>query len=57
MATTLAISNVGEFQPDNETIAAYLERVSLFFEVNNIVAEKQVTWLLNVMGVKTYSLV
>ena len=47
---------IGEFQPENETIAAYLERVALFFEVNNITDEKKVSWLLNVMGAKTYSL-
>ena len=57
MATNPSSSHVGEFQPDNESISAYLERVSLFFEVNGIAEERQAAWLLNVMGAKTYSLV
>ena len=56
MASTHTIGTIGEFQPENETIAAYLERVALFFEVNSIADEKKVSWLLNVMGAKTYSL-
>ena len=36
---------------------AYLERVSLFFEANEIARGKRVTWFLNLMGVKTYLLV
>ena len=39
MASTQTIGTVGEFQPDNETISAYLERVSLFFNVNNVAAD------------------
>ena len=57
MSTNRSVSNVGEFQPDNESISAYLERVSLFFEVNGIEAGKQVAWLLNMIGAKNYSLV
>ena len=52
-----SVSNVGEFQPDNESISAYLERVSLFFEVNGIEAGKKVAWLLNMIRAKNYSLV
>ena len=36
------VSNIGEFQPDNESITSYLERVLLFFEVNGIEKRKQV---------------
>ena len=57
MSTNCFVNNVGEFQPDNESISAYLERVSLFFEVNGIEAGKQVAWLLNMIGAKNYSLV
>ena len=57
MSTNPSVSNVGEFQPDNESISAYLERVSLFFEVNGIEAGKKVAWLLNMIGAKNYSLV
>ena len=56
MASTQTIGTVGEFQPDNKTISAYLERVSLFFDANNVAVEKQVPWLLNIIGAKTYSL-
>ena len=56
MSSTNTIGTISEFQPENETIAAYLERVALFFEVNNIADEKKVSWLLNVMRAKTYSL-
>ena len=38
-----ALGHVGEFQPDNESITTYLKRALLFFEVNNIMDEKQVT--------------
>ena len=42
MSSTHTIGTVGEFQPENETIAAYLERVALFFEVKfNNVADKK----------------
>ena len=50
MASTQTIGAVGDFQPENETISAYLERVSLFFDVNNVAEDKQVPWLLNIMG-------
>lgn len=29
---------------------AYFERVELFFEINGIAAEKQITWFLSMMG-------
>ena len=56
MASTQTIGAVGDFQPENETILAYLERVSLFFDVNNMAEDKQVPWLLNIIGAKTYTL-
>ena len=57
MSTNPSISTIGEFQPDNESITSYLERVSLFFEVHGVGERKQVAWLLNLIGAKTYSLV
>ena len=57
MAMNSMFCHVREFKPKNESILTYLERVSLFFEVNEIAKGKQVTWLLNMMGAKTYSLV
>ena len=56
MASTQTIGVAGEFQPKNETITAYLERVDLFFDVNSVAEEKQVPWLLNIIGAKTYTL-
>ena len=31
-----------EYKPEAESIAAYLERVEIFFQANNIAADKQV---------------
>ena len=45
-----------EFQPESETIAAYLERASLYFQANSIAEEKQVAVFLSVIGAKNYSL-
>ena len=53
---TAALGTLQEFKPDAETIAAYLERVNLYFEANDIAAEKRVVVLLNAIGSKTYSL-
>ncbi len=44
------------FQPENETIAAYLERVELYYEANDIEAAKKVSILLTSIGDKTYTL-
>ena len=54
MSTNPSVNNIGEFQPDSKSISAYLKRVSLFFEVNNVEAGKQVAWLLNMIGAKNY---
>ena len=45
-----------EFQPEKERISSYLERVQMFFEENDIAAEKQVAVLLTAIGVETYAL-
>ena len=44
-----------EFEPDNEKISAYLERVELYFAANDI-KERQVAIFLSVIDAKTYSL-
>ena len=44
-----------ESQTENEKISSYLERVELFFYVNNVAKEKQVAVLLSVIGAKIYS--
>ena len=45
-----------EFQPDSDSIKAYLERVTLYFTANAIPAAKQVPILLSSIGASTYSL-
>ena len=42
-----------EFEPDNEKISSYLERVELYFTANDIAAEKKVVILLSVIDAKT----
>ena len=38
-----SIGKIEEYKLDGESIAAYLERVELFFAANNIEDEKKVT--------------
>ena len=47
---------VREYQPECESISAYLECVQLFFQANDIGEAKQVAVLLSVIGGKTRSL-
>ena len=54
MAAT--IGKVEEFQPELESIAAYLERMELFFDANNIATGRRVPMFLSVIGSKHYSL-
>ena len=42
---------VQEFNPDSDSVNAYIERVNLFFTANDIPAEKRVA---SVIGGKTY---
>ena len=57
MATsTRIIGHIQEFQPENELLSSYLERVQLFFIANDVVEEKKVAVFLSVIGSKTYSL-
>ena len=44
------------FRPGEEELSAYLERVELFFAVNETPAEKQVPIFLNAFGANTYGL-
>ena len=48
--------NLQEFQPDSETITAYLEHTKVYFTANDIAAGKRVAVLLSVIGAKTYTL-
>ena len=57
MAMNPRFCKVREFKPKSESILTYLKKVSLLFEVNEIAKDKQVTWLLNMLGAKIYFLV
>ena len=54
---TATIGCMQEFNLDNETITAYLERFNLFVSVNGIAEEKQASTLLLVLGLRHYSLI
>jgi len=51
-----AFGHLETFNPDSETITAYLERVDLFFQANAVKEEGKVAVFLSVIGRKTYSL-
>ena len=56
MAASRYLGKLDPFQPESETISAYLERVDLFFEANEVAADKKVAVFLSVIGGKTYTL-
>ena len=49
----ISFGRINEFQAENE---AYLERVELFFQANDIADGKKVAVFLSVIGGKTYTL-
>ena len=56
-AQTRTIGHMQEFNPDAETVTAYLERFQLFVAANSIEDEKLVPTLLTVVGTTHYSLI
>ena len=52
MATS--VGRLTEFRPDKEKVLDYLDRVSLYFEVNGVIAVKQVPVLLTAIRGDTY---
>ena len=46
-----------EFRPDEDSIQAYMEVVTLYFAANNIEEDKQVPILLSLIWAQTYSLI
>ena len=44
------------FDPDSESILAYLERMDLFLEANAVAEEKKVAVVLSMVGSKAYQL-
>jgi len=55
MAAKPTYGTLAEFKPDEE-FSAYLERVDLFFQSNDVPAEKKVPIFLNCIGSATYIL-
>ena len=51
------LGQLASFQPEEETISAYLERTNIFFQANEITEDKRkVTVFLNAIGARTYTL-
>ena len=57
MAANRTIGQMQEFNPENETVTAYLERFQLFVSANGIEEGKLVPTLLTVVGSTHYSLI
>ena len=56
-ATSPTIGHMQEFNPDTETVTAYLERFQMFVSANSIAEEKLVPTLLTVVGSTPYTLI
>ena len=50
------LGKLHEFQPDTEELAAYLERVDIYFAANDVNDEKKVPVLLSAIGGNTYGI-
>jgi hypothetical protein len=50
------IGSLSAFDPDQESILSYMERVQIFFTANSIEEDKQVAVFLSVVGANTYTL-
>ena len=57
MAANRTVGQMQEFNPDCETVTAYLERFQMFIAANSIEDAKLVPTLLTVVGSKHYSLI
>jgi len=53
---TGTFGNIGEFNSDTESVAAYTERVDLYLAANNVPSEKHVPVFLGMVGGKAYEL-
>ena len=56
VTVTSAVGKLTEFDPRNDSITAYVERVNLFFTANDVADGKKVAVFLSVIGPKTYTL-
>jgi len=52
---TKTFGQLPQFDPESETISAYIERADLFFAANDVPNEKKVSVFLTVIGGKTYT--
>ena len=52
----LQLGCLEEFQPEEDSIASYLERVELYFVANDTNSDKKVPVFLSAAGARTYSL-
>ena len=56
MAVGVAIGQIGEFRPADESFRSYSERLVLFMDANGIEEERRVAVLLTVIGPRNYAL-
>lgn len=56
MTRTTAIGHLSEFQSQREKMSDYLERISLYFEVNGVAEDKQAAVPLTAIAGETYTL-
>ena len=52
---TKTFGQLPQFDPESETISAYIERADLFCAANDVPNEKKVSVFLTVIGGKTYT--
>ena len=57
MAATPTVSHMQEFNPETETVTAYLERFQMFVLANSIADDRLVPTLLTVVGFTHYTLI
>ena len=53
---TSTVGRLSEFDPRNDSITAYVERVNLYFAANDVADGKKVPVFLSAIGPKTYAL-
>lgn len=57
MAKADLLGQLETFDPEQENITSYLERVALYFDANEVKDEKKVAVLLTVIGTKNYGII
>ena len=56
VTVTSTVGRLTEFDPRNDSITAYVERVNLYFMANEVADGKKVAVFLSAIGPKTYAL-